>query len=168
MKAIQDALAELDETARLVGEFYDDDKGTAQKEMFERVNNLIGHFEKVDGMRTQLDGLRVPVDFLDHLDQVENANPELYTRYKADYLLEEKERKRRVAKDMQTIKEEISAEMAKGLDKAPSATETADEPPDAASGAPAAGNAAAAASAPPSAVAAAAAAAAASSSGASS
>mmetsp|Transcript_553 Transcript_553/g.1412 ORF Transcript_553/g.1412 Transcript_553/m.1412 type:complete len:158 (+) Transcript_553:300-773(+) len=119
MKAIQDTLTELDATARLVSEFYDDGHGTAKKEMFQHVNDLIGHFEKVDGLRTELEGLRVPVDFLDHIDQLENSNPDLYTRYKANYLLEEKERKRRVAKDMQTIKEEILQEVAKGLDIPP-------------------------------------------------
>jgi len=111
MRKIQDALLEIDAAAHLVAGFSESNKG--HSELFGHLDSLVDCLKEIEKENSKgaLASLRVPVDFLDHLDREKRCNPELYTAHKLDIAREELERKKRVTTDLRAMQDKIQEEL---------------------------------------------------------
>jgi len=103
LSAIEATLRELGSLNQLLGNFYYDEKGSANAELHMHLESLMTHYKLIDGLKETVRDAVVPLDMLDHLDRTEHSNPDLYTLNKVELFLEEKERHERMAKDIETV-----------------------------------------------------------------
>lgn len=115
VKLIEETINGIDAATALVNSFYDDEQGGAQKELFAELEALENRLAEMDSQRNILApfGDLIPLDLIDHIDRVENCNPDLYTRFKVDFLLEERLRLNRIVTDFQTVKNTIDENVQK-------------------------------------------------------
>jgi hypothetical protein len=117
VQLLEETLGGIEAAAGLVGAFYDDGQGGAQRELFEELHALERRLGELDKARDALaplgDAAMVPLDLLDHLDRVDKCNPDVYSRHKLDFLLEEKLRLKRVKADFDAVCDVLSEEAAK-------------------------------------------------------
>mmetsp|Transcript_9670 Transcript_9670/g.17813 ORF Transcript_9670/g.17813 Transcript_9670/m.17813 type:complete len:150 (-) Transcript_9670:403-852(-) len=112
IKVLEGAIAGLDNATDLLDNYYDDGNRGAEKELFGEIRNLES---KVAALTKHADVLAplgqaamVPVDLIDHLDREDKSNPEIYTRHKIDFVLEEKLRLDRMASDLKLFSGALS------------------------------------------------------------
>uniref|UniRef100_A0A7S2RJS0 Mediator of RNA polymerase II transcription subunit 10 n=2 Tax=Mucochytrium quahogii TaxID=96639 RepID=A0A7S2RJS0_9STRA len=109
VEEIEDVIRELEDMSTHIGAFIEHEEGSAEKTLFGHINSLVSKYEKIDGMRDTLNPGALPVDFLDHLDRLEQNHPDLYTRHKVDFCLEERERLRRITADIDVVKDTLQS-----------------------------------------------------------
>ena len=111
LESLERGIEDIESLQYLIKNFYDDGKGGAQNKMNELVHSLQESIFSInrerDCLKEQGPNGMVPIELLYHMDRVEQCNPELYTKHKVEFVLEEKLRAKRIHDDYNILREEL-------------------------------------------------------------